>query len=132
MQRLLNTNTKNDAKEYNRIFRIRKHNGLDEFDLKRWNLLLKYYKGGRILDLGCLDSLVPHLAKKMHPLAEVWGLDQAEEAIAEMQSKYPKILYHIGDLYNTKFHNKYFDYIVMGEVLEHLDDPERALQEALR
>lgn len=131
MQRLATKNI-NTPSEYNRIFKVRAETGIDPFDLKRWNLLLKWYKGGRIVDLGCLDSMVPVLAKGSHPKSEVWGLDHAKEAIDEMQARYPTILYHAGDIYDTKFINQYFDYVVLGEVLEHLEKPEEAIKEALR
>lgn len=132
MERLAVQTIKNGPREYDRIFQARLEKGIDEFDLKRWNLLLKKYFRGKLIDLGCLDSMVPILAKGLHPRSEVWGLDRAELAIEEMQIKYPKVFYHVGDLYNTKFRDGYFDYVVLGEVLEHLDDPPKAVKEALR
>lgn len=131
MERLATKNI-NSAKEYNRIYKIRAEQEPDQFDVRRWNLLLKNYHRGRLIDLGCLDSLVPILAKAIHPRAEIWGLDIAGEALEEMQMKYPKILYHQGDLYDTKFRDSYFDYVVLGEVLEHLEDPQLAIREAMR
>lgn len=131
MERLATKNI-NSAKEYNRIYKIRAEKEPDQFDIRRWNLLLKFYHRGRLIDLGCLDSLVPILAKAIHPRAEIWGLDIASEALEEMQMKYPKILYHQGDLYDTKFRDGYFDYVVLGEVLEHLERPQDAINEAFR
>lgn len=122
----------NSIKEYNRIYFKRAEKDPDVFDVRRWNLLLKHYKGGRLIDIGCLDSQVPFLAKAIDSTAEIWGLDQAHEAIEDMEIKYPKILWHKGDLYNTKFKEGYFSYVVLGEVLEHLEDPYKAINEALR
>lgn len=122
----------NTAEEYDRIYNIRKVKGLDEFDFRRWKELLSYYKGGRLIDLGCLDSLVPALAKRDHPKDEIWGIDQASEAIDEMQARFPKILYHVGDVYDTKFRDSYFDYAVAGELIEHLEDPKKFIRETMR
>lgn len=130
MIRLIEKNINTEI-EYNRIYKVRK-NKTDDWDQKRWDQLLKYYKGGRLVDLGCLDSLIPQMAKDRHPRSEVWGFDHAGEAIEDMQQKFPKILYHIGDLYDTRFNTGYFDYVVLGEVLEHMDDPMRVIKEALR
>lgn len=131
MQRLVEQNI-NTPQEYNRIFKVRQKKGVDLVDLRRWKELLKYYKGGKLLDMGCLDSLVPIMAKGIHPKAEVWGLDHAEEAVQEMQAQYRQIHYHVGDIYDTKFRDGYFNYVVMGEVLEHLENPEWAIKEAVR
>ena len=131
MQRLPEQNI-NTAKEYERIFFDRRIKGVDDFDLRRWRTLLKKYKGGKLIDLGTLDSLVPIMAKGMYPQAEIWGLDQAEEAIKQMQEQYRQIYYKVGDVYQTGFKDEEFNYIVMGEVLEHLENPELAILEAMR
>ena len=42
------------------------------------------------------------------------------------------ITYIVGNVYDTKFPSNYFDYAVAGELIEHLEYPERFLAEALR
>ena len=88
MDRLLEGKGLNNPAEYDRIYFQREKQGVDAFDQKRWKKLLKFYKGGRLVDLGCLDSLVPVFAKEKHKDAEVWGIDVAEEAIKAMRIKY--------------------------------------------
>lgn len=131
MQRLLEKNI-NSPSEYEKIYWQRREKGVDEFDRRRWETILKYYKGGKLCDLGALDSQIPMLAKIMSPRAEVWGLDHAKEAIEDMQTRYPNVFWHVGDLYNTRFPQGYFDFTVLGEVLEHLEDPYKAIIEAKR
>ena len=131
MQRLIEQNI-NTKEEYDRIFKVRAEKDVDEFDQMRWKRLLKYYQKGKLIDLGCLDSLIPQMAKEMHPRSEIWGMDHAAEAVAEMQNKNPSIFYHVGDIHNTKFPKHYFDYVVLGEVLEHMEEPEKVIKEALR
>lgn len=132
MRRLIHDKGLNSAAEYDRIFSLRKAKGLDQFDLRRWRTLLRYFKGGRILDVGCLDSQIGHLATWRDPSAEVWGIDVAEEAIEQMQNAYPYAHYEVRDCYKTGFPDAHFDYIVMGEVIEHLEDPKAAIREAFR
>ena len=132
MKRLTDKNI-NSPEEYDRIFFERAKKEVDEFDLKRWKLLLSYYrKKGRLVDLGCLDSIAPVLAKDKYPTSEVWGLDQSKEAISVMSEKYPQVHWVVGDVYNTKFPSLYFDYVIVGELLEHLEYPEKFLKEAFR
>ena len=132
MERLLEGMGKNSSQEYDRIYFQREKQGVDAFDQKRWKNLLKYYKGGRLVDLGCLDSLVPVFAKEKHKDAEVWGIDVAEEAIKAMREKYPYVYYEVGDVYHTRFPKNYFSYAVAGELIEHLEKPEEFIKEAFR
>lgn len=131
MKRLAQKNI-NTGEEYDRIFEVRKGTGVDDFDFKRWHKLLKYFKGGRLIDLGCLDSLIPGIAKEKFPKSEIWGIDIAEQALIEMQRKFPFAYYEKMDVYDTKFPSGYFSYAVAGELIEHLEDPERFFKEAFR
>lgn len=132
MERLIHDLGENSAEGYDQIYLSRKERGVDAFDLKRWKKLLRYYRGSRILDAGCLDSLVPTLAKEMYPDAEVWGIDVASEAIKNLKKENPHIIYDTADVYKTDFPNNYFGYIVAGELIEHLDDPHKFIKEAMR
>ena len=131
MKRLIEENN-NSALEYDEIFKERQFKKVDSYDAKRWNLLAKYFKRGKLIDLGCLDSLIPIMMKIKYPSAEVYGLDQTKEAIEFLQSEYPMVSYLVGDLYQTGFPKEYFDYVILGEVIEHLEDPEEAIKEAMR
>ena len=131
MKRLAKKNI-NTKEEYDRIFKVRQEKGVDEFDLRRWECLVRYFRGGRLIDLGCLDSHVPILAKTKYPRSEVWGIDIAEKSIKELEKKYPAIYYAVQDIYDTEFPTGYFSYSVAGEVIEHLEKPEKFLEEAMR
>ena len=122
----------NTPEVYNKIFTERKDKGVDEFDLKRWQRLIKYYRGGRFIDLGCLDSLAPVLAQQKYPESEVWGIDTARKAIDAMKQQYPNVYFSTDSVYETHFPKNYFSYAVAGELMEHLEDPKRFLVEAFR
>lgn len=134
MQRLALEN-KNTPQEYDRIFDIRVAKEPDAFDLKRWKLLIKHYHGGRIADLGCLDSQIPSLIEPyLTSGSEYYGIDQAIFAIAKRrtETKVPNTYFEVGDVYETRFPDEHFSYIVAGELIEHLEDPKRFLREAFR
>ena len=131
MERLIEENN-NTAEEYDEIFKDRQLKKVDLFDLKRWNLLSKFFKGGKLIDIGCLDSLIPIMMKIKYPFSEVYGLDHSEETIEFLKNEYPMVSYIKRDLYQTGFPKNCFNYVVMGEVIEHLEDPEKAIKEAMR
>lgn len=131
MERLVQENI-NSAEKFDHVFLERKERGVDEFDLRRWKKLLREFKGGRLIDLGCLDSLVPVLAREHHKKAEIWGIDMAGEAMNVMSKRYPDCYFEKGDIYHTKFPTGYFSYAILGEVIEHLEHPAEAIAEAMR
>ena len=132
MQRLLQSSEKNSPEEYDKIYLARKEGGPDEFDVRRWKRLVRHYHGGKLLDMGCLDSLVPQIAHEKYPKDEIWGLDLAPETISDMQERFPFANFVVGDVYKTLFPQRSFDYVVAGELMEHLEDPQKFLQEVFR
>lgn len=98
------------------------------YDKERFELLTKHFKGGKLLDLGCGDSSICVDVKD----AEVHGLDFAEKVIEHLQKKYPKVHYVCGDVLRTPYKDEYFDYVVAGELIEHMEYPANLIQEAMR
>lgn len=133
MKRLIENSGLNTAEDYDAIYTVRSEKGfVDTFDYERWKVLLARYKGGSLIDLGCLDSLVPVLAKIMYPEAYVVGVDQSSVAITDMRKKYPEPRFEIRDVYETDYPDEYFDYAVAGEILEHLERPHDFIKESFR
>lgn len=130
--RRLNIENFNTSSEYEMIFEDRRENRPQPMDVLRWEQLFKNFQGGKLIDLGCLDSLIPIWAKEKFPKSEIWGLDQAEEAIKKLQEERPDIFYTTGDVYNTTLPDNYFDYVIAGELIEHLERPEEFIKEAFR
>ena len=137
MKRLLEGPGKNSPAEYDRIFSERALKGKDPGDIRRWKRLIRRFRGGILLDIGCLDSLIFFFLKKHFSdkrFAYV-GIDVAAKAIAEMSRRYqaePRARFEVRDAYAMEFPDAIFDYVVVGEVLEHLEGPKRAVAEAFR
>lgn len=132
MKKLTEQSEKNSPEEYDKIFETRKMKGPDDQDVRRWRKLLKHYKGTRLIDMGCLDSLIPMYALRKNPTAEVWGIDVATDSIQQMRDLFPFAYYEVMDVYETKFPDNYFGYAVAGEILEHLERPADFIREAMR
>lgn len=132
MIKLTEQNELNSPLEYDKVYLERKDKGVDEMDIRRWKRLLKHYKGSRLIDLGCLDSQIAGFAHDRFPDSEIWGIDLAPQTIESMQSEYPFALFEVQDVYKTKYPDNYFGYAVAGEIMEHLEYPEKFLKEAFR
>lgn len=93
--------------------------GVDE---TRFRTLLAKYRGGSILDVGCFDSPIP-----------IWyeqavGVDFAPEMIDVLSKRYPNANYVCSDVFDLD--GKY-DYIVAGEILEHMKKPRKFAEKLL-
>jgi SAM-dependent methyltransferase len=84
----------------------------DWFDLKRLKKLLAVFKGGSLLDLGSFNSPLKYMATMKSCLVDVKSYDWVPESLPEEDGKY--------------------DYVVMGQLLEHLEEPERYVRDAIR
>lgn len=101
-------------------------------DMERHEALAKYFKGGVYVDVGCLDSPMPVILSERYPESEIWGIDYANEVIEFLAPRFPKVHYHLGDAYKLPFKDNSVDYVVAGETIEHLEEPKKFVDEALR
>jgi len=97
-------------------------------------LIKKLKNDSKILELGCGQSkglryLVSHSYIKQE---NIYGIDQSDVAIEFLKKKLPKANLEQGDIYSLKFKDETFDYVLMMEVIEHLEDPFKALKEVKR
>ena len=84
----------------------------------------------RLLDAGCSYGYATkfYVAKAKH----VVGIDLDELHVAVGSSKYPSVEFVQGPVERTPFASETFDCIVMTDVLEHVPDRRRALNELYR
>ena len=90
-------------------------------------------KGARILDIGCGGALasVPLAAAGF----EVKAIDQSDAVIAAARARWGKIerlTYSTGDAYALDEPEASFDAVLLLDILEHLEHPGRALEQAAR
>jgi O-antigen biosynthesis protein len=106
--------------------------GILALHLKRYEFALDYCDGCEILDAGCGvgygSAFLAERAKR------VVGVDIDPEAIAYARGRYdaPNVDFAVGDLRALDVPDASFDVVCALETIEHLPDPERFLQEALR
>jgi SAM-dependent methyltransferase len=89
--------------------------------------------GQRILDLGCGDG---YLMSLLSPQAKsVTGIDPEPTAVAlanERLQERGNCSAVVGSCYQIGFPDRSFDAVVLADMIEHLEDDDRCLQEAAR
>jgi SAM-dependent methyltransferase len=87
-------------------------------------LVRRLYRGERALNIGVGSGVLERLAaeKGVH----IWALDPSERAIEKLREAVPiGERAQAGYSQDLPFPNRYFDTVIMSEVLEHLDDDVR-------
>jgi len=128
--KVINAHSINTPEHYNMLFGNRKFKVQRNGPL-RAEALLKNFKGGKFIDLGC--GLGPHteMALKVDG-AEVYAMDFSDKLIENLKLLYPNVHYAVGDVNKIPFDDNTFDYAVLGEVLEHMEDPRMTIKEVMR
>ena len=86
-----------------------------------------------VLDAGCGEGFVTRFLRRQNADWNLTGVDVSAKAIAYARHhSNGDLRYATGDLYELPFEDDAFDTVVCSEVLEHLDDPDRALSEVHR
>jgi SAM-dependent methyltransferase len=84
------------------------------------------------LDVGCGEGHMLGDLQRRGLLGRMTAVDLDGDRIAFARARYPFCDYQTGDVRQLDFADGTFDYILAAEVLEHLPDPRRALQELRR
>lgn len=94
--------------------------------------VLKPLKPKKILDVGCGEGITLKKLEERKIGEKNEGIDNLDEAIKIAAKIYPTLNIKKGDIYNMEYKDNSFDVVLCTEVLEHLDDPERAMKELIR
>lgn len=88
----------------------------------------------RILDVGCGDGVMLSLINKKikNNNIKLYGIDSSEIAIDIAKEKVPDAKFKVADVYNIPFDDNFFDLIISSDVIEHLSQPKRMLNEIKR
>lgn len=86
-----------------------------------------------LLDAGCGEGFVVDFLAERLPDIKITGVDVSEKAIAYANQHFgEKARFRTGSVYKLPFSDKSFDLVLCSEVLEHLDDPNKAVNELKR
>ena len=130
MDRLNKENINNPDLTY-KLFKERWRGMLHWCDWARFKALAKRYKGGRYLDAGCFNSPMPfELIRDRH--TEIVAMDYSEPLIKDLKEKFPEVDYRVGDVNKMDFKDGEFDYVVAGELIEHMESPKDTIKELVR
>ena len=94
--------------------------------------MLKPLKVTSILDVGCGEGFTLKKLEEKKIGKKNEGIDNSSTAIKIGHKVYPELKLAEGDIYKLKYADSSFDLLICTEVLEHLDDPEKAVLEMKR
>jgi methionine biosynthesis protein MetW len=117
----------NNFKDYDEYWQNR---GFHAPSLGRAKILSKSIEpGSKILDIGCGDGTVMEFLSKNNKPKEIIGIDISKRAVDYVKNKGYEAyeLDVLSDDFVKFLGNKNFDYIIITEVLEHIQDPEKVL-----
>lgn len=102
--------------------------------LKTIRDLFQYLPPGPLCDVGCGEGFVLRDLSDHGYLQGISavGLDIDSEALQFASNRMPAVTFQKASAYQLPFHDKQFKCVMMLEVLEHLEYPEKALREAVR
>jgi SAM-dependent methyltransferase len=100
------------------------------FSNVRWDLIELVPKGDHnILEIGCGNGTTLKVLKEIGKAKKIYGIEINEKLSIQLSQNLDEFI--IGDIesMDAPFEEKYFDYILFGDVLEHLIFPENILRE---
>lgn len=86
----------------------------------------------RVLDIGCGGGFLTNaLALKGH---EVFGIDLSSTSleVAQRKDATQKVRYQVANAYDLPFENESFDVVCAMDILEHVENPQKVIEEASR
>lgn len=87
---------------------------------------------GTVLDLGCGSGVITSNIKRSRPDLFVYGGDINNRLLAQARFLGTGVEFVFCDIYNIPFADGSFDAVIMIDLLEHVSDPDIALEEIRR
>lgn len=94
--------------------------------------LTKSLRVESILDAGCGEGFTMNKLRENKIGKRIEGIEYSKDAIQLGKKLFPDLIIKQGSAYDLPYGNNSFDLITCTEVLEHLEDPAKALKEILR
>lgn len=86
----------------------------------------------KILDVGCASGWFLSQLSRKFPLAKCSGIDIYEDGISYGKKIYPHLELKVADVHSLPYKSDTFDLAVCTEVIEHVSEPLKVLQEIKR
>jgi len=86
----------------------------------------------RMLEVGCGEGFSTQRLHAMFPQAELHACDIEERLVAAAQDNNPQISITLQSIYELQAQDQSYCLVLAMEVLEHVEDPARALDELVR
>lgn len=100
--------------------------------LSRFRSLLAGIGGARLLEVGCGEGFLLQLIAGWRPELSCIGIDLSERLFGQDVRCLPKVGLSTQTACQLGFPDNSFDLVVAAEILEHLENPDRALEELRR
>lgn len=94
--------------------------------------LAKPLSPNTILDAGCGEGFTMNRLTKEKIGEKIEGVEYSKDALTLGKKLFPSLTFKEGSAYDLPYEDNSFDLVILTEVLEHLNEPEKALKEALR
>lgn len=100
---------------------------MDGFDAGMFELLERIPEPRHVLEVGCGEGHVTARLATRFPRARIVGTDHSQRILARARELHPRLEFRRMSVYEAERSGPW-DLVVACEVLEHLDDPELALE----
>ncbi len=85
-----------------------------------------------VLDAGCGEGFILSEFKNRNIGNDLEGIDFSEEALAIGRKMFPYLELRKEDIYNLPYEDNSFDLVICTEVMEHLENPDKVVDEIMR
>lgn len=85
-----------------------------------------------VYEAGCGEGEVSHRLSMRYQNVAFSASDLSKSKILQAKKEYPEIQFETASIYALPYPDNQFDLVIVSEVLEHLEAPEKALAETLR
>ena len=97
-----------------------------------WDAFFDLINVNDVLDVGCGEGYVTNHIKKSRNEIHIEGVDYSPEVIKKARTFNPRMKFTEGSIYDLRYDDNTFDLSVASEVLEHLEEPDKAIAELKR
>jgi len=94
-----------------------------------------FHDGGAprsVLEIGIGEGFLSGHLSGIHPKTKFSGVDIQASDLELLRAKFPHISAHVGNIYDLSALPGGYDLVICAEVLEHVTDPERALEQIVK